>query len=634
MTPQIYATGAATVIAWMLVFMLLITPRTFFVGGAGGISGLLGRRGMISGARGGASVIGVGTRPWLQKVAALTVAVSMTIATADTFRVAEQQYLTGYMDADKLRSEVVNSNELKISRIVSDIFIWLALVQTLIRLFPRHKEKVLIKWIGFALIILDSTFMILNSFMGNPVGRPKVLNDVIPMLSYLFQLALGVLYAAWVIYYSICKRKYAFYSSYMWNLSLIAALSLTAIVTPIIFFALDISQPDVAGWGDYFRWVGAAAASVIVWEWVERIEAVEREEKKDGILGREVFDGDEMLEVIPHDNTNMPRRRRRFFGGSGRSSKGDDGGETALSSSTKSVDPPESDLLAIARRNLRERQQRRQHAGQGNDSNTAGLNTVATPPPAALSPVSRADTASAASTVYTIRYHTMNTPTTPLARTTLEPILTNDAAPTEIIETEKHGESQPSATGSDTDDSPVKSPTTLECVVDPTSRRWQNLFKRRKALPPEEVRNGQIIRPILSSSTDALNQETRPAHNYGKWDVKGRVGAFAAEQGERWIERRNRTTQEVDLPVTIIPAQSRGGRTWSPQVEAERAQQAATAPVLQTFEEEQEDADAVHVHHQYEVEDDSDEDDEDDEDSLEESVHPSAKPEPSPSRPV
>src|SRR6201999_4385521 len=68
-TPQVYATGAATVLAWMLVIMLLITPRTFFVGGVGGGVGLLGRRGMISGAQGGASVIGVGSRPWLQKVA-------------------------------------------------------------------------------------------------------------------------------------------------------------------------------------------------------------------------------------------------------------------------------------------------------------------------------------------------------------------------------------------------------------------------------------------------------------------------------------------------------------------------------------------------------------------------------------
>ena len=34
----------------------------------------------------------------------------------------------------------------------------------------------------------------------------------------------------------------------------------------------------------------------MVWEWVERIEALKRDERKDGILGREIFDGDEILD--------------------------------------------------------------------------------------------------------------------------------------------------------------------------------------------------------------------------------------------------------------------------------------------------------------------------------------------------
>ncbi|KAL1628612.1 pH-response regulator protein palH/rim21 [Neofusicoccum ribis] len=308
--PQVYATGAATVIAWMLVIMLLITPRTFFVGGPGGRSGLLGRRGMISGAGGGNSLIGVGSRPWLQKVAALTVAISMTIATADTFRIAEQQYHDGYMDATAIRQEVVGGLEIKISRLISDIFLLLAQVQTLIRLFPRHKEKVIIKWVGFALIILDMTFSSINNFMGHDVGRPRQFKDAIPALSYLFELALSMLYAAWVLYYALTKRRYAFYHWMMYNITLVALLSVVAILTPVVFFATDISDYSVAGWGDYFRWVGAAAASVIVWEWVERIEALEREDKKDGILGREIFDGDEMLDITPSEEINWPGMRR------------------------------------------------------------------------------------------------------------------------------------------------------------------------------------------------------------------------------------------------------------------------------------------------------------------------------------
>src|ERR1700744_170277 len=100
----------------------------------------------------------------------------------------------------------------------------------------------------------------------------------------------------------------------MWHLTLVALLSIVAIATPVVFFITDLANPSIAGWGDYFRWVGAAAASVIVWEWVERIEALEREEKKDGILGTEVFDGDDSDDSL-FDEDGLRRRRRRFWTG-------------------------------------------------------------------------------------------------------------------------------------------------------------------------------------------------------------------------------------------------------------------------------------------------------------------------------
>lgn len=56
-----------------------------------------------------------------------------------------------------------------------------------------------------------------------------------------------------------------------------------------------------------------------------------------------------------------------------------------------------------------------------------------------------------------------------------------------------------------------------------------------------------------------------PPHNYSKWALKARLGAFAAEQGEKLREKANGRQVEVDLPVTIVPAQPRG-RTWSPEI--------------------------------------------------------------------
>jgi hypothetical protein len=547
----------------MLVVMLMITPRTFFVGGAGGGFGMLNRHGMISGAQGSASVIGVGSRPWLQKVAALTVAVSLTIATADTFEVAEKQYAHGIMNADQLRSLVVGSTEIKVSRVISDIFLWLAQVQTLIRLFPRHKEKVLIKWIGFALIILDATFTCLNSFMGNPVGRPRKFRDAIPALSYLFQLALSMLYAAWVLYYATCKRKYAFYHKDMWNVTLVAVLAVVAILTPVVFFITDISNASVAGWGDYFRWVGAAAASVIVWEWVERIEALEREEKKDGILGREVFDGDEMLDSTPSEEVVWPRNRRFWSrkpddgsGGDGAYTSGQD--ETSQNYSSRLVNLRKVDGLSVSAVPQTRRLSRVAEVDSETQLPAGHQRGILTPPPAAASPVSRTDTASAASTVYTVRYHTIATPSPAALSTTQQAPPKPDERRTSgnadnikekgVIET-ADGHADDNADDVDLEKGDARS-------------RFQisNPFKRKKALPPAEVRSGQVIDPVSIS-----NSRQQPAHNYERWDLKGRLGAYAAEHGERWREKRSGNANDVDMPVTIIPAQPRG-RTWSPDV--------------------------------------------------------------------
>lgn len=574
-TPQAYATGAATVMAWMLVIMLVITPRTFFVGGASGRSGLLGRRGMIGGATGGGSVIGVGSRPWLQKVAAMTVAISLTVATADTFKIAGRQYGEGFMDAMELRQLVVSSMEIKVSRVISDVFLWLAQVQTLIRLFPRHKEKVIIKWVGFALILLDITFTSLNSFGPYHDNRhPRHFETAIPALSYLFTLSLSMLYAAWVMYYAITKRRYAFYHPMMWNITIVAFLSIIAILTPVVFFITDISNYTIAGWGDYFRWVGAAAASVIVWEWVERIEALEREERKDGILGREIYDGDEMLETTP-SHEFWPRTSddlKKSGDGQGRGggvfTSGTGHGLSSLAhrlgrskhqeQKTDSHKPRRSIHIpapAPARR--------RSDSGQRSPRNSRPYlpRQDAPPVPVIASPVSRTETASVDSTVYTIRYHPVSV--SPAAETGLASVAQESYGRLANIR-ENHAQDH------STDNDPEKAMgSTGDNNVSQSRSKWNwqatNPFRRRLRSPPPEVQRGRVIEPLSVDEVDDVPSNI-PPRNYTGLALKDRLGTFAAHQGEKFRSKRSAGKQsDANLPVTIIPAQPRG-RTWSPKI--------------------------------------------------------------------
>ncbi|KAL4988698.1 PalH/RIM21-domain-containing protein [Aspergillus falconensis] len=549
-TPLLYAMGCATVVSYLLVIILLITPRTFYVGGPGGGANFLGRHGMVSGSySNNSSVVGVGGRPWLQKVAALLVAISLTIATADSFRVAEKQYDHGYSDAEALTSEVIDGTEIKVVRIISSTFLWLAQVQTLIRLFPRHKEKVMIKWAGFALIVLDTIFAILDKFLVNTnTTRPRLYEDAIPALSYLFELALNLLYAAWVIFYSLSKHRFAFFHPKMRNICLVALLSLCAVLIPVVFFVLDIAKPEIAGWGTYIRWVGSAAASVVVWEWVERIEALERDERKDGILGREVFDGDEMIEVTPSEEVDWPRQQ--FHGH-------DRGGGTGMSSAWGGV-------MGLAHRPLRPRggrnaQTQREAEGATAAKSRKRRSARPTPPPAAVTPVSRADTTSAASTVYNVHYYPVSSPTPPVAMPFMEEEdegSDGDGEKELAVVEDKQG----SSPTQDTSTEPRREHSPQVINVDNRWRAILNPFKGRHAALPREVASAQAEEEGFLSPDDQDRQgdEENPPH------TPRYRGFFSFHQMSDATSRRP-SGADQPLPVTVIPARRRGQHTWSPQ---------------------------------------------------------------------
>ena len=562
--PQVYAIATATIISYMLLIILFITPRTFFVGGAGGGNGFLGRRGMISGASGSTSVIGIGSRPWLQKVAALTVAVSMTIATVDTLRVAEVQYDAGYQDVTALTDKVSDGLEVRVVRVISDTCLWLAQAQTLIRLFPRHKEKVIIKWTAFALILLDVAFSILNSFVyGNMRTRPRTFVDTVPALNYLFAIALSILYMAWVLYYSISKRRFAFFHPKMRNICLMAILSLTAVLIPVVFFVLDIASPDLSGWGNYVRWVGAAAASVVVWEWVERIEALERDENKDGILGREIFDGDEMLRDTPSTEVNWQARSRGGERGSmaldGGPSGGDNehgGGNAALRGGITSG---WGGMASIASRFGRERLPQHHKCTQkqrprvvrlrGREVQTLGPirpasgvhDHSATPPPTTSSPISRADTTSAASTVYRAHYHPVSESTPPIREASEIPEGdtrdTAHATSSNDLSNQKGMEMEPNQIFDQL------SPRRPQALTN-SWRRVPNPFKRQRASPPPEVSQALATTGKNTSLTGHA--------------VMHSEGNTSSSRFERLWQKRKTNYEEIPLPVTVIPWQPRG----------------------------------------------------------------------------
>lgn len=540
-SPQIYAIAAATVISYMLVLILFITPRTLFAGGLGGGGGFLGHKGVISRTSGSTSVIGAVGRPWLQKAAALTVAVSLTYASVDTFTVAEAQYDDGYQDALALTDSVVRGTATKVIRLLSDIFLWLAQAQTLIKLFPRHKEKIIIEWTGLVLITLDTIFSALNCLLYENVRvRPRNFDNAIPALSYLFSSALSLIYAAMVMFYSFQKGRFAYFHPKMRNICLLAMLSLIAILIPLVFFILDIANPNVSGWGTYVRWVGAAAASVVVWEWVERIEALEAEERKDGILGREIFDGDEMLESTPSSEVSWPKARRDNQWGHGSGGSSGHGRSTGWNGTTTVQSRlPRSRQFGQANPNPGPIFGHQDALGQEIQAAGTDLGTNhPTQPSAVASPISRGNTTSAASTDFVVHYHTVsefNRPGRDLS----------DTSSGYSGEGQQQCKFQPST------------PTQNSRRMGKNSRLksffngrsiWSSVFGQDRKTPPPEVSQGLSKMSESSAPTHTVQTEPTAASPY-------------LTTIDRLRGKRAPNSGTATVPVIIIPAPPPSGRT-------------------------------------------------------------------------
>ncbi|OAA71367.1 PalH/RIM21-like protein [Cordyceps fumosorosea ARSEF 2679] len=571
-SPIIYALSACTIVSWMLVIALFITTRSTFDGGIV----YLGSRGSFTGSSSSGG-ISIGGRPWLQKIAALTVAISLTIATADTMSIVKDQYIWGVTNARQLQRDVMSRMELKVIRIISDTFLWLAQAQTLIRLFPRHREKVVIKWVAFALISLDIVFSSLNSF---PFGEYDILNGnysdpnengdgnsnkglahPIPAISYVFKLSLGLLYFFWVSYYAFLKRRYAFYHPLMKNISLVAVISLLAITVPIVFFILDISKPNFTAWGDYVRWVGAAAASVVVWEWVERIEALEREEKKDGVLGREVYDGDDMLEI---NAAEYPwRHKHGKFGGSGSSggSHGMDleGGQLHHRSNGHALGPGGF--------------QNGQTGPTSHEHEGRSMGDILRPQlwsqraAQAATPISRTDTPSAASTVYAVRYQgESRTPEPPMPYYTHTSDLARHPSGPHSYSEDAHDARSHNGRGTGARYSPdttgdaahVASEISREpsTTVPPRARIMRSVSYSNEP----EVQDGADDQHTVTRAMDfnTITAGSRGGRG-GRWDIRGRLEDFAASQADRFRDKFHPSTDTDKLPVTVVPAPPRVG---------------------------------------------------------------------------
>lgn len=237
------------------------------------------------------TVIGVGwgRRPWLQRIALFSSAVYLTVLFGLATHYLQVQYndpiTKGFIGLAGMRDSV-NTQATRIAALCLNTLLLLALVQTVIPLFDRQKEKRMALWIG--VVLTAATQVVWGLAVFHQVSDNESLS-VMPALLYLFQITLWVLLAACVAYYAITKWEFVVKRS---PLAFFSVLAVVCSLLNVAFFIVDVGGWWMANWLDSLSWAATVLNIITVWEWIGRVERTQRHIEHDRVLGRRLFEDD------------------------------------------------------------------------------------------------------------------------------------------------------------------------------------------------------------------------------------------------------------------------------------------------------------------------------------------------------
>lgn len=232
---------------------------------------------------------------WLLRVGSLLASVNLIILMVRAIIFLKDQHNIGISDGEKLLDDL-QSNE--VFNIIDFIFVLIAQfaqVQIIIRLFSRVKEKRVSFVLGGTLSICAQVIWGVSTFSNFDQTDDSDIS-ILPAFTYLLRIALATMYSGLIIIYSFGKRNFIFQRSII----LLTVLTFLVINLQIAFFVTDISNIWVSELSEIFNTTIYVSVTVIPWEWINRVHALERHEQREGVLGRPVYE-DEYKDIARYE---------------------------------------------------------------------------------------------------------------------------------------------------------------------------------------------------------------------------------------------------------------------------------------------------------------------------------------------
>lgn len=217
--------------------------------------------------------------------------VYMLITVIKSIVVLHNQQRQGYLHGDAVLQAVNDTLYLSIIDLIVVLSLLILQVQVVMRLFQRQSDKRLIFYVGTSAATISQTLWGITKF--HNFHEDAEAGKIIPALTYLIRIAMGMCYAAIFTAFLLIKVKQIIANRHIWLISL---LTLVFIYAPVAFFIADVSNAWVYALSEIFSVVTYVVCVVIPWEWCNKYNVIRRMMEKEGVLGRRFYE-DELYEL-------------------------------------------------------------------------------------------------------------------------------------------------------------------------------------------------------------------------------------------------------------------------------------------------------------------------------------------------
>lgn len=234
--------------------------------------------------------------------------VYMLITVIKSIVVLHNQQRQGYLHGDAVLQAVNDTLYLSIIDLIVVLSLLILQVQVVMRLFQRQSDKRLIFYVGTSAATISQTLWGITKF--HNFHEDAEAGKIIPALTYLIRIAMGMCYAAIFTAFLLIKVKQIIANRHIWLISL---LTLVFIYAPVAFFIADVSNAWVYALSEIFSVVTYVVCVVIPWEWCNKYNVIRRMMEKEGVLGRRFYE-DELYELdrfelfVQEEDPETPKR--------------------------------------------------------------------------------------------------------------------------------------------------------------------------------------------------------------------------------------------------------------------------------------------------------------------------------------